>query len=48
MAVRVRPAAADDVVAIQEIGQRTWPPTYAFAGDDYVSNGWRRGGRPRP
>ncbi len=39
MAVEVRPAVADDVAAIQEIGRKTWPATYSFAGDDYIANG---------
>lgn len=39
MAVEVRPAVADDVPAIEEIGRKTWPATYSFAGDDYVANG---------
>jgi GNAT superfamily N-acetyltransferase len=37
--VEVRPAVADDVEAIQDIGRQTWPPTYSFAGADYVANG---------
>lgn len=39
MAVKVRPAVAGDVAAIQEIGRETWPATYSFAGDDYIANG---------
>lgn len=39
MAVEVRLAVADDVAAIQEIGRKTWPATYSFAGDDYVADG---------
>ena len=37
--LEVRPAGADDIAAIQEIGHTTWPATYSFAGDDYVANG---------
>ena len=39
MAVEVRPAVADDVPAIEEIGRKTWPATYSFAGDDYIAHG---------
>ena len=39
MAVEVRPAAAEDVAAIEEIGGKTWPATYSFAGDDYIAHG---------
>jgi GNAT superfamily N-acetyltransferase len=37
--VEIRPAVADDVSAIQEVGLGTWPATYSFAGDEYVANG---------
>ena len=39
MAVQVRPAVADDVPAIEDVGQKTWPATYSFAGDDYIAHG---------
>jgi len=35
----VRPASEADAVGIQNIGRRTVPPTYAFAGADYVTHG---------
>jgi GNAT superfamily N-acetyltransferase len=35
----VRPATEADVDEICEIGRATWPPTYAFAGQDYVAHG---------
>jgi GNAT superfamily N-acetyltransferase len=37
--MRIRDASEDDIDAIMAVGQRTWPATYAFAGDDYVRNG---------
>lgn len=38
--VLVRPADGDDLVAVVEIGHRTWPATYGpIAGDDYVAMG---------
>lgn len=39
MAVEVRSAVADDVAAIQDVGRKTWPATYSFAGDDYIASG---------
>src|SRR5215469_6219809 len=39
VAVEVRRAVAGDVAAIQEIGRKTWPATYSFAGDDYIASG---------
>ncbi len=36
----IRPATGDDLLAILEVGHRTWPPTYGpIAGDDYVAMG---------
>jgi ribosomal protein S18 acetylase RimI-like enzyme len=35
----IRPARANDVAAIQEIGHKTWPATYSFAGNDYIAAG---------
>ncbi|GIF21883.1 GNAT superfamily N-acetyltransferase [Actinoplanes tereljensis] len=37
--MRIRDAGDGDVEAIVDIGHRTWPATYAFAGHDYVRNG---------
>jgi GNAT superfamily N-acetyltransferase len=37
--VRIRDAVPGDIDAIIEIGHRTWPATYGFAGDEYVRNG---------
>jgi GNAT superfamily N-acetyltransferase len=37
--VTIRAATADDLAAMRSVGERTWPPTYAFAGDDYVAHG---------
>lgn len=38
--VVVRPADGDDLVAVVDIGHRTWPVTYGpIAGDDYVAMG---------
>ncbi|MFF5295851.1 GNAT family N-acetyltransferase [Paractinoplanes globisporus] len=37
--MRIRDAAPADIDAIIEIGHRTWPATYGFAGDEYVRNG---------
>ena len=39
MTVEVRPATDADVAAIHEVGRATWPPTYGFAGDEYVARG---------
>jgi len=35
----IRPARTDDVTAIQEIGCKTWPATYSFAGEDFIEDG---------
>lgn len=35
----IRPATASDVAAIEEIGHKTWPATYSFAGDEYIAAG---------
>lgn len=35
----VRPATDEDAAAIEEVGHRTWPATYAFAGQEYVAHG---------
>ncbi len=37
--MQVRLARGDDVSAIQSVGRKTWPTTYAFAGEDYIANG---------
>lgn len=37
--VTVRPATTTDAPAIRTIGAATWPPTYAFAGADYIAHG---------
>jgi len=37
--MEIREATPDDVGAIVEIGQETWPVTYAFAGADYIAHG---------
>jgi GNAT superfamily N-acetyltransferase len=37
--MEIRDAVAGDIDAIVRIGHRTWPPTYGFAGDEYVRNG---------
>jgi GNAT superfamily N-acetyltransferase len=34
-----RPPDADDVPAIVRVGRAAWPPTYAFAGPEYVAHG---------
>ena len=39
MTLEVRAASDDDVAAIRAVGELTWPPTYAFAGDEYVARG---------
>lgn len=39
MTLEVRAASDDDVAAIGAVGELTWPPTYAFAGDEYVAGG---------
>lgn len=40
--MRIREAGSADVDAIVEIGHRTWPATYAFAGPDYIADGLAR------
>lgn len=35
----IRPAVADDVPAIQMIGEETWPRTYDFAPPEYIASG---------
>ncbi|MFC7278858.1 GNAT family N-acetyltransferase [Paractinoplanes rhizophilus] len=37
--MEIREAVPGDIDAIIEIGHRTWPPTYGFAGDEYVRDG---------
>jgi GNAT superfamily N-acetyltransferase len=37
--VKIRDAGPGDIDAIIEIGHRTWPATYGFAGDAYVRDG---------
>lgn len=37
--VEVRDAVAADAGGIREVGVRTWPSTYEFAGLEYVTNG---------
>ncbi|MBM2616165.1 GNAT family N-acetyltransferase [Actinoplanes sp. LDG1-06] len=37
--MKIRQATDDDVQAIIRIGHETWPPTYAFAGADYIAHG---------
>ncbi|MFI5897757.1 GNAT family N-acetyltransferase [Actinoplanes sp. NPDC051513] len=37
--MRIRDAVPGDIDAIIEIGHRTWPATYGFAGDEYVRDG---------
>ena len=44
MTVEVRPATDADVAAIHEVGRATWPPTYGFAGDEYVAYGLHHSG----
>jgi len=39
MTLEIRAASDDDVAAIRAVGELTWPPTYAFAGDEYVARG---------
>lgn len=38
-AIRVRPAAEEDLPGIRAVGLATWPTTYGFAGDAYVDAG---------
>ena len=37
--VEVRPATSADAAAIERVGRETWPNTYRFAGDDYITHG---------
>lgn len=37
--MRIRPAGPADVDAIVEVGHRTWPATYAFAGPAHIASG---------
>ncbi len=37
--ISVRPATQGDAAAIKHIGETTWPATYAFAGQEYITNG---------
>ncbi|MFF5077721.1 GNAT family N-acetyltransferase [Actinoplanes sp. NPDC000266] len=37
--MRIRPATPSDIPAIADIGAKTWPQTYAFAGPDYIEHG---------
>ena len=37
--MRIRDAVPGDIDGIIEIGRRTWPVTYGFAGDEYVRSG---------
>jgi ribosomal protein S18 acetylase RimI-like enzyme len=40
MALLIRPADGNDLLAILEVGHRTWPATYGpIAGEDYVAMG---------
>jgi hypothetical protein len=39
MTLEIRAASDDDVAAIRDVGELTWPPTYGFAGDEYVAHG---------
>ncbi|GAA1772650.1 hypothetical protein GCM10009795_018460 [Nocardioides hankookensis] len=39
MTLEVRAATPDDVAAIRAVGELTWPPTYSFAGPDFVAHG---------
>lgn len=38
----LRQATERDVEAIRNVGSLTWPPTYDFAGPDYVADGLSR------
>ena len=38
----IREAALGDLPAIRSVGERTWPPTYGFAGGEYVAAGLAR------
>jgi GNAT superfamily N-acetyltransferase len=35
----IRPATPADIEAIERVGRAAWPPTYAFAGPEYVEHG---------
>jgi GNAT superfamily N-acetyltransferase len=37
--MKIRKAGLGDVEAIMAIGQKTWPPTYAFAGEEFIAHG---------
>ncbi|MCO8269622.1 GNAT family N-acetyltransferase [Actinoplanes sp. TRM 88003] len=37
--MNIRDATPADIPAIISIGHQTWPPTYAFAGPDYITHG---------
>jgi GNAT superfamily N-acetyltransferase len=37
--MEIRTAGRPDIDAIKDIGERTWPATYGFAGHGYVRNG---------
>jgi ribosomal protein S18 acetylase RimI-like enzyme len=40
MALLIRPADGDDLLAVVDVGRRTWPVTYGpIAGEDYVRMG---------
>ena len=39
MTLEIRAATDEDVDAIRAVGELTWPPTYRFAGDEYVAHG---------
>ena len=39
MTLEIRAASDRDIAAIRAVGERTWPPTYAFAGAEYVARG---------
>lgn len=37
--IEIRPATSADAQAIANVGERTWPSTYAFAGVEYIDQG---------
>lgn len=37
--ISVREATHEDVASITLIGQKTWPATYEFAGEEYIAHG---------
>lgn len=39
--MHVRLARHEDVESIRSVGLRTWPSTYAFAGEEYIAHGLR-------